>query len=232
MAKKSNSSMTRLSARKRQIVEHVGRDRLTTNKILRKRFFAECHTTTVTRTTADLCSGDWLNSYSLLYPLKYYCLGKRAASALGMLPSATLSLGTQALPTEYAILLYTANNHPDVQRLSNDELRKLHRWFQPEWFKATHALRTGTITELLRVDLGGPADHITRKCLSEIHARYAKKEFRRLLANQEFQLVVITGATEKAAQINSALTSHAWPQGMRFRIAVFTELLSLLPRSY
>lgn len=232
MTKKAAQGMTRLSERKRQIVEQVGRDRLSTNEIIRQRFFTDCHSTTVTRATAELCSLDWLNSYPLLYPNLYFRPGKRAVSALGMLSSATLSLGTQALPTEYAILLYTANNYPHVQRLSIDELRTLHSWFQPEWFNATHALRTGTTTELLRVDLGGPADHIARKCLSEIHARYVVDQFRQLLANQEFQLVVITGATGKAAQINSALAAHTWPQGMRFRIAVFTELLSLLPRSY
>jgi len=224
--------MLRLSLRKRQIVEQVVRDRLSTNTVIQQRFFVDCHPTTVTRATAELCSLDWLNAYPLVYPIKYFRPGKRAVSAFGMTLSATLPLGPQALPTEYAMLLYTTSNHSHVRRLLTSELRALHPWLQPEWFQATHALRNGSIIELLRVDLGGPADHIARKCQSEIHARYAMEEFRQLLTNQAFQLVVITGATEKAAQINSALTAHVWPKGMLFRIAVFTDLLSLLPRSY
>jgi len=221
--------------RKRQIVEQVVRDLLSTNTVILRRFFVDRHPTTVTRATAELCSLDWLNGYRLVYPTKYFRPGKRAASAFGMTPSATLSLGPQAFPTEYAVLLYTTNNSPNVQRLLISELRTLHPWFKIDWLQSTHAIRTSSeksIIELIRVDLGGPADHIARKCKSEIYARYVMDEFRQLLANKEFQLVVITGATEKAAQIDSALTAHTWPKGMLFRIAVFTELLSLLPRSY
>jgi len=235
VTKETNNKLTRLSLRKRQIVEQVIRDRLSTNEVILRRFFANCHPTTVTRATAELCSLDWLNAYPLVYPTKYFRPGKRAASAFGMALGATLPLGPQALPTEYAVLLYTTNNPQNVQRLLTSELRTRHPWFKIDWMQSTHTIRTSaerSIIELIRVDLGGPADHIARKCQSEIHARYVIEEFRQLLANQEFQLVVITGATEKAAQIDSALTAHAWPQGMLFRIAVFTELLSLLPRSY
>ncbi len=235
MSENENNSLIRLSLRKRQIVEQVGRDRLSTNEVIRQRFFVDCHPTTVTRATSELCASDWLNAYPLDYPKIYFLPGKRAASAFGMTPSATLPLGPQALPTEYAVLLYTSNNHPQVRRLLTTELQALHPWFETKWLLATHALRDDaprSITELLRVDLGGPADLIARKCLSDIHARYVRDEFRQLVANQEFQLVVITGTTEKAAQINAALSANTWPKGMLFRIAVFTELLSLLPRSY
>jgi len=169
VTEKTNNSLTRLSLRKRQIVEQVGRDRLSTNEVILQRFFVDCHPTTVTRATAELCSLDWLNSYPLVYPIKYFRPGKRTASAYGMTPSATLPLGPQALPTEYAVLLYTTNNPQNVQRLLTSELQSRHPWFKIDWMQSTHAIRTSTersITELIRVDLGGPADHIARKCVN------------------------------------------------------------------
>lgn len=88
------------------------------------------------------------------------------------------------------------------------------------------------MTELVRVDLGGPSDHIARKCHAEIQSRLVVDEFRTLLDQNTFQLVIITGSTEKAAQIDSTLTARQWPRGMQFRIAVFTDLLPLLPESF
>ncbi len=235
MTTENNKSTARLSARQRQIIEHVVRDRITTNEAVQQLFFDECHATSVTRATAELCSLGWLASFPLAYPTKYFRLGKKAASAFGLTVHATYPLGPQSLPTEYALLRYTSTNHPRVRRLMTSEILTLHPWHKTEWFGTPHCIRRSSaqsITELIRVDLGGPADHIARKCQAEINARFTTDEFRNLLANREFQLVIITGSTEKAAQIDTALTAHHWPDGMLFHIAVFTDLLPLLPRSF
>ncbi len=235
MSQDKNQPVHRLSTRQRQIVEHVVRDRLTTNEIVRERFFDECHFTAVTRATAELCSLGWLTAFPLVYPTQYYRLGKRAASAFGLTMHSTLPLGPQALPTEYAILRYTATHQGAVQRLTSLELQERHPWYELKGILVPHCLRRSaerSITELIRVDLGGPADHIARKCKIDINARFVIEEFRELLANGEFQLVIITSATEKASMINSALKAHDWPKGMLFRLVVFTDLLPIITRSF
>lgn len=228
-----HNSFQRLSLRKQQIVAHVVRDRLTTNEVVQQRFFDRGHPTSVTRTTAHLCETGWLTSFPLVYPTRYFRLGKRAVRAFGTTLHATRPLGPQALPTEYAVLRYTATNHEAVRRLTLAELQALHPWYQPEWLSAPHCLRLQEgepQTELIRVDLGGPVDHLTRKCLAEIAVRYGTEAFRELLEQRQFQLVIVTGTTQKAAQIDTALSMRDWPTGVRFRIAVFTDLLTLLPR--
>ena len=235
MVPENNKPLTRLSAKQRQLIGQVVRDRVATNESFQQRFFDNSHSTSVTRATAELCSLGWLTSFPLIYPTKYFRLGKRAASAFGMTTHSTLPLGPQALPTEYAVLRYTTTNHHNVRRLTTSEMMTLHPWHKAEWMHSPHCIRSSSdknTTELIRVDLGGPADYIARKCQAEINARFIADEFRNLLANREFQLVVITGSTEKAAQIDSALTAHHWPLGVLFRIAVFTDLLPLLPRCF
>jgi hypothetical protein len=231
----NDKPLARLSARKRRLIAQTVRDRIATNESFQQRFFEGCHPTSVTRATAELCALGWLASFPLIYPTKYFRLGKRAASAFGLTVHSTYPLGPQSLPTEYAVLRYTATNHHNVRRLKTREILTLHPWQKNEWLGAPHCIRRSSkrsITELIRVDLGGPADHIARKCQAEINARFTTDEFRMLLANREFQLVIITCATEKAAQIDTALTAHDWPDGLLFHIAVFTDLLPLLPRSF
>jgi hypothetical protein len=79
--------------------------------------------------------------------------------------------------------------------------------------------------------LGGPADHIARKCRRDIGLRHKAVKFTHLIANQAFGMAIITGSTQKAAAIQSALKSHHWPENLTFRIAVFVSLIPLLPRS-
>ena len=235
MVKTPNEQLARLGKRPRRIIEQVVRDRLTTNEAVQELFFDNRHPTSVTRNTARLCATGWLCSFPLIYPTKYFRLGKRAASAFGLTLHATYPLGPQALPTEYAILRYTSSNHHHVQRLTSRELLDLQPWSQPRWLNAPHCIRRESeksVVELLRVDLGAPADHLARKCQSDINDRYFVDDFRTLLSRGAFQLVVITGSTQKAAQIDAALSAHNWPDGMLFRIAVFTDLIPLLPRSF
>ncbi len=235
MVTQDSHPLARLTLRGRRIIEHVVRDRLTTNEAVQALFFENSHPTSVTRTTAELCAQGWLVSFPLVYPTKYFRLGKRAASGFGLSLHATYPLGPQALPTEYALLRYTSTNHHKLRRLSSQELLSRHPWQKNSWLHAPHCLRCDadrSITELIRVDLGASPDHIARKCQTEINDRFLVDEFRTLLTESRFQLVVITGSTQKAAQIDAALSAHNWPAGMRFRIAVFSDLIPLLPRCF
>jgi hypothetical protein len=226
---------SRLSDRDRQIVEQVVRDRIGTNEAIQKRFFAGAHASSVTRATARLRAAGWLSAFPLIYPSKYFVPGKLAASAYGLSMGRTYPLGPQALPSEYAVLEYTAANADRIKRLTTEELLARVPWYRPEWTLAPHCERLGGETstlELLRVDLGGPADHIARKCRKDITLRQRVPEFSELVRRGEFSLVLITGSTGKAAAIQSALDQHHWPERLSFRIAAFLSLIPLLPRSF
>ncbi len=228
------STTNRLSPRDREIVEHVVRDRISTNEAIQQRYFDSTHATNVTRTTARLCESGWLAAFPLIYPTKYFVPGKRAVSAYGLSADRCYPLGPQSLPAEYGLLEYTTSARGKVTRVYADEVQSLVPWYRPEWMVASHCKRLDgerETLELVRVDLGGPPDHIARKCRRDITQRRLAPEFAALVTDGSFSLVLITGSTAKAAAIQAALDHHLWPEGMTFRIAVFVSLITLLPRS-
>lgn len=234
MSESNKPARGRLTARDREIIEHVVNNRISTNEAIQKLFFDETHASSVTRATAKLCGTGWLAAFPLIYPSKYFIPGKLAAAAYGLPIGRTYPLGPQSLPTEYALLEYIVANSPHVMRLTAEQLQKRLAWYAPEWMLAPHCLRhraEGSVLELVRVDLGGPADHIARKCRRDIGLRQRAVEFMPLLARQEFCQVIITGSTQKAAAIQQAIEQHRWPEKLTFRIAVFVSLIPLLPGS-
>jgi hypothetical protein len=233
MKKSKNPSRSALSTRDRLLIEQVIRDQIATNESIHKRAGLNRHPSTITRITARLCESGWLVDFPLIYPCKYFLPGRQATAAFGLPASRSYPLGPQSLPTEFALLEYTSANSTQVQRLLPSELQSQYPWYRPVWKFALHCLRKTEhkqILELIRVDLGGPADHIARKCRDDISAQTAVPAFREMLLRAEFCLVVITGSTSKAAAIQSALEAHQWPEGIVFRLAVFVSLLPLLPR--
>lgn len=234
MTNESQSAFATLSSLKKHIVEHVVRDRISTNEFIEKRFFANRHPSIVTRATSQLAEQGWLSSFPLLYPTKYFVAGKRAAAAYGLPVGRTQPLGPQSLPTEYAILEYTAANASVVKRLTGSELQSQVPWYGSECMTAPHCQRhssDGLLLELIRVDLGGSADHVARKCRGDVEARLMHREFLELLSSGGFSIVVVTGSIAKADAILTALEQHVWPVGIVFRTAVFVTLIPLLPRS-
>lgn len=231
MNTENNSLYTKLPKRDQAIIGHVIRNRLSTNEIIQTLFFSEqAHATSVTRVTARLCKTGWLASFPLVYPTNYFVPGKLATAAFGVSSTRSYPLGPQALPTEYAILEYIAARAGQVTRLFPEELLRLFPWYVLSWSVHPHCLRNesqGKVLELLRVDLGGPADHVSRKCLHDLRDRLLKQPFRDLLTEKRFGVVILTSSTTKAAAIESALTQHAWPDGVIFRIHSVPLLLSL-----
>lgn len=226
--------LRRFSDRDRGIIEHTARYRLTTKEVLHRLFFDENEPNAVTKVVQRLCDEQWLRKYPLIYPSQYLIPGKRTAQALGLPSARTLPLGPQSLPTEFAILQY-ATDDAGVCRLTPGELVQLHSWYRHEWLIANHCLRRSDetrIIELMRVDLGGPADHVARKCHANIQTRTTLPQFETLVNESLFRVVVVTATTDKASSIQLALQGHLWPAGLRFHFAVVPQLLPLLPRCF
>lgn len=221
----------RLSDRDRDIIEHVARYRLTTKETLHRLFFRENEPNAAIKVANRLCDEGWLRKFPLLYPRQYLVAGKRTVQAMGLPATRSLPMGPQSLPTEFAILRY-ATPSANVKRLTRAEVAAHFDWYSDEWALAAHCLRTtdsGHVLELIRVDLGGPADHVARRCFTDFETRHESPAFENAVTEGLFQLVVVTATADKAAAIQLALQGHLWPDGMSFHLAAIPELLPLIP---
>lgn len=222
------------SPRDWQILEHVLRYRITTNEVIRKRFFrGRQRPNAVAKVTARLCRARLLAKYPLYHPRIYFVLGPVGCQHLGVSTHRSLPLGPQALPTEYAALAYSQLGTARHQRLTRAELRQRYPWLTPALAEFPHCLdeSQGTsVLELIRVDLGGKSDHVVRKCLSDLDSRRTLSPFLSLLKQKQFRLVVMTGTPEKATAIQNSLAQHVWPDGFSIHLAIVQDLLQLTAR--
>lgn len=221
----------RLGPRDHDILDHVVRYRLTTREVLHGRFFPEVKPNAVTKVTSRLCAGGFLKRFDLYESRDYFVLGIEASRMLGVPAKRAEELGVQSLPIEYATLVYCAGAG-DRERLTREELQKYHPSILVPGVDATRYYldREGGKTRLssIRVDCGGPPDHVVRKCREDLDRRLEHDAFRDLVARDQFMIAVLTGKKEKTDAIGEALKRSDWP--IRFRLAVIPELVHLITR--
>jgi hypothetical protein len=221
----------RLGPRDHDIFEHVRRYRLTTREVLHRLFFPEVKPNAVTKVTSRLCDGGFLRRFDLYESRDYFVLGPEAARILGVPQKRTEELGVQARPIEYATLLF-CTGAGDRERLTRDELKAHHPSILVPGVDSSHYYldRDGGKTRLasIRVDCGGPPDHVARKCRDDLDRRLEHDAFKDLIANDQFMIAILTGREEKASAIHETLKRHPWPN--RFRLSVIPELVHLVTR--
>jgi hypothetical protein len=81
--------------------------------------------------------------------------------------------------------------------------------------------------ELVRVDLGGSPNHVAKKTARDCSRRIDIPEFRKLVDDQRFQLVVLTTTTAKARLIRQAMEGLSWESNLRLHIATISRLTFL-----
>jgi hypothetical protein len=222
-----------ITARDRNIIEHVARYRLTTIDALRQTLLRGHSAGAARKIVARLSASDYLHAYPLVHPSRYYVLGTAGARSLGIAMHRTLPLGPQSLPTEFATLAYaTLGPHPR-KRLQRTEVSARCPWLPPVLAAATHCLDEKQIgLELLRIDLGGPPDHVARKCVQDINRRLQLAEFLPFVRNGKFRLVVITATSEKALALRQAIDRHDWPVELPIHFSIVSDLLALIARKH
>jgi hypothetical protein len=226
----SNHRTHRLSHRDRAILDDVARYRLITSEVLHKRHFPRQKRNAVAKVTGRLRRKRLLFKFPLFHPRSYYTLAPHSALLLGVPVHRSLPLGTQSLPSEYAVLAYATLGATEHARLTASELAELCPWMQATSQDAPYCLDTSQeppVLELIRVDLGGKADHVARKCDADIQVRRPLGEFETWVRNRRFRLVVVSGTSEKAALIRQSLEEHLWPDGLSIHLVVVPELLQL-----
>lgn len=221
-----------LTQRDRQVLEHVARYRMTTISALRRAVLSDISENAVGKIASRLCAGRFLNKHPLAHPACYFVLGPNGTKALGMGLHRATPLGPQSLPVEYGVLLHCLLGQQPRHRLTLKELLELWSWLPSPLNAAPHCLDTqNNVLELIRVDLGGPADHVARKVARDVTRRRQLTPFLSAVRSGQFRLVLVTATRGKAQALRQALSKHEWPTGMQLHLSVVPLLLSLITRS-
>ena len=213
--------------RDRAILDHVTRYRLTTLDAIRRVVLPGLSRNAVGKIANRLCDAGLLRKHRLLYPMNYFVLGELAVRSLGIGIHRAKPLGSQSLPQEFALLAFATLGTHQHLRLNAAEVKRRCPWLPFSFAAAPHCLDEANVLELVRVDLGGPAGHVARKCAADLTERCRIREFSPLVAARQFRLVVITATSGKATAIQRALDHHDWPAGLLFHFSVVPQLLSI-----
>ncbi len=214
-----------MTDRDQDIVQLTDRYRIGTNAAYRRLIFAEQSLNAVAKVTARLCRQGWLQRYPLIPPEDYFTLGPQAVRQFGYAPRRTEPLGPQALPIDYAVLLYAT--HGERSRLVATELAESTPWLPAELLHAPYCRTSGGVLELIRVDLGGTPQHVAKKAAVDCSRRLEIPEFQLLVDQQRFQLVVLTTTSSKARLIRQAIADLSWEFNARLHLAVIPRLTLL-----
>lgn len=211
--------------RDEQILQLTDRFRLGTNLAYRQVLFAKQSLNAVTKVTARLCQQGWLRRYTLIPPEDYFTLGPTAVRSLGYANRRSEPLGSQSLPIDYAVLLY--GTHGQRSRLLKAELTESFPWLPDELTHLPHCRSSSGVLELIRVDLGGSPQHVAKKAAADCSARWELDEFRKLVDQQRFQMVILTTTSSKARLIRQAVEAASWNDRVRLHLAIIPRLTLL-----
>lgn len=220
----------RLVDRDYEILDHLRRYRMTTREVLHRLYFSDSELNAVTKVTSRLVDHGFLNRYELYSGRSYFVVGPESAKLLGLSPKKCKPIGTQALPREYGILLYCCTTDTPRERLLVSELHERIPNFTGKRSDCGHYYldNDGESVRLahIRVDQGGPPDHVVRKCREDLELQLRIAAVRTLMEQDRFVIAIITATQEKAAAIREAIQRHTW--SVRFRVEAVEELAQLL----
>ena len=112
------------------------------------------------------------------------------------------------------------------------ELEETIPWLPRNLKHSPYCIGRDNVLELVRVDLGGSARNIAKKLSADCSKRFEIREFRDLITNSQFQLVVLTTTNAKARLIRQAIQSLTWTQGIRLHLAMIPNLAQLHFRNF
>lgn len=219
-----------MQKRDEEILRLTDRFRLGTNLAYRQVLFHDQSLNAVTKVTARMCRQGWLRRYPLIPPEDYFTLGPAAVRDLGYANRRCEPLGSQALPTDYAVLLY--GSHGQRTRLMRAELSESLPWLPDEMTHAPYCRGNSGVLELIRVDLGGSPQHVAKKAAADCSARWDFDEFRKLVEQQRFQMVILTTTPSKARLIRQAVEAASWNDRVRLHLAIIPRLTLLQLRQH
>ena len=228
------TARTELGKRDRSILADIARFRLTTNEMLHARYFVNSQPNAVVKVTSRLVRQSWLSAFPLLNRQQYFVAGTRLVKLNGLPISRSRPLGPQSLSMAYAVAKYCFATENVASPAEEAEVRTAFPWMPDELLNGIQLLEpsiAGTTLRLVRVDLGGTPEHVTKKCLHDLTVRQTAAEFNQLVAQKRFVQVVLTASATKQELIQKTIAARQWPKGMRFQVFVVPELAQLLAQT-
>lgn len=215
-------------SRDRRIIDSVVRYRLTLNRILGVSLMQNRSLNAVSKVTARMTAAKLLNRHPLVPPEHYFTLGPRAASDLGLPLRLCEPLGPQALPTDFAVMMFAHQAETRRRKLTDGELSECVPWLPDELRKSDYCLTQNGSLCLMRVDLGGSPRHVAKKVQRAVGKRLELPEFAELATANRFEVCVLTTTREKAKAISKQIEHLGGLESVRLHLAVIPRLSFLL----
>ena len=237
MAKKkqgSSRSRGKLVDRDYEILEHLKRYRLTTRDVLHRLFFSDSEINAVSKVTSRLVKHGYMASHDWDAAKVYFTVGPEACRLFGLAKTKCKPLGPQAFPTELGALMFCCGGLVQRKRLLVSEIAKSQPNLLGKGLDSSHyyieELDGGVkLLGYIRVDQGGPPDHIARKCAGDLEKRRKNDALRELIDTDRFVIAIVTGHSSKADRIKENLARRQWT--VRFRVEVSDALIGAIPRN-
>lgn len=213
------------------ILNHIKRYRMSTNRVLHQLFFDGRAMDAVSSTVRRLRSADYIGSATLKPPRQfYYHLTNRSTRMLGLPNSFAGSLGEQALPTRYFVLLFCCDEEsrevltPSEFAEEFPDCSDKHIPKEPYFFDSE-----GRVPRLsyLMADLGADSGRIIRKCRRVFGERLKVEGFRKLIEDDAFSVTILTQQASKKSAIESA-RKRAPDFEYPVRVEVVPELMGMV----
>ena len=211
------------------VVKHVIRYRIGLNSIIGRRYFPGYHRSTVEKFTAELCRTNWLTSYSIEHPQKYFVPGPMAVRRFGLPRRASDARGPQAYPVDFTTLLYCSDSKNKAFRLTSQEIAERFPWYESSTSPHAHcASRNGRqlTLEMLRLAHIGCPKQLARKYRQDTERHATAQE-----CQQHFRLVILVGTLVRAKVLQAALGNLKWRTSVAIKFSVIPEMYDLFIRS-
>lgn len=218
-----------LGSRDRRIMADVVRYRLTTNEIVRWCYVPTGSANAATKITGRLVRQGWLNAYPLVDKRLYFVPGKSLVRTLGLPAGRTRPLGVQSLATHLSLANFCKSGTTPYQLLDDAGIAERFPWIPQPLRSTAHVVSVGhdRSLRLIRVDFGGTADYVAKKCRAELSRRESVPGFAKLLSAKQLVLVVLTATECKCDLIKQAIQKLSWPPTIRLQVVVDGDLSQL-----
>jgi hypothetical protein len=217
-----------------EVLEHVARYHLTIPEVLHRLFWEDDDgRSAVTKVTSRLSDHGYLNRHPFVGARSYFTLGPNGTRAFGIPKKRSEALGPQALCQAYGVLAFCCLKDEQRKRLLVREIQEinsayLHRGVESGPYYIDVEEGRPAALAYLRVDCGGSADHVARKCKEDYEKRQKVPALCQEMEHDRFLIAVVTAQVPgdaKAAEIREALCRQKLP--VRLRVESVPDLFEL-----
>jgi len=224
MSKRRPLESRRLQDRDFAILEHLMTYRVTTRDVLHRLFFSDSDPNAVSKVTTRLNEGGFLTRHELIGSSVYFTLGQAGARMMGAPARSVEALGAQTLFTQIGILEFCCGAVQRRNRLSVSLLVKQHPEIMQKGADATRYVRDGSVTPsvlyVVRVDGGGPNDHVIRKIRNDLDVRIKNPLINSLIQSRRFGVACITYSEQKKSELDFRIQKEGFPCAVIVEVAL------------